>query len=443
MALAFTVFAEIVIDMGLIIFTINKKRLSHSQWSGLFWINTGLGMIMALVAISLSPLVGNFYNNTDVGGVIIVLGLGFIPAGLAIQPYALLVRQLRFGRIAVIELFSLIIAGAMAVKLALSGYGPYAIVSRILVLQSIKAVLLLLSSTWKPKLFIQKLYLKEIALFSKNLTIFNIVRSFPQQFDRIIIGRSYGKTATGLYTRAFALTYLPIVMLIQPLMPILLSSLSKLQDNTKEIRNSSLKFFRIAGLVSFPVFFSFFIATDDVVHMLYGYKWIEIVPLFKILVFGSIWQAIIIICEGIFIASGKLRLVSRIAIAKAVVLGLSFVVGLHWGARGVASAYTIGTIIMLFPYLKYTAATFSLKVSTIINQMLIPLLASLLMAFTILFFRYLAGDLFHWQVRFVLSMILGIFVYFLMIWPTQKDILKEYYRLFKEIVFFKKHALNT
>ncbi len=439
MVLAFTVFADLIIDMGLIMLTINKKELSYSQWSGLFWVNTGLGVLMAIVVIALSPLIGHFYNHPDVGRVAVLFGLGFIPAGLLIQPYGLLIRQLRFARIAVIELFSLVIAGIVAVKLALAGYGPYAIASRILVLQTIKATLLLFSSDWKPTLFIQKFNLKETISFGKNLTIFNIVRYFPQQLDKIIIGKTYGKTPTGLYTRAFALTYLPIALLVQPLMPVLISSLSKLQDNTEDFCRASLRFFRISSLIMFPVFFGFFITADDIVHLLYGYRWMQIVPLFKILLFGSIWQAVIFICEGIFIASGKLELVSRIAIVKVIVLALSFVIGLQWGIQGVASAYAIATTFMLLPYLKYTAATFSIKIFSIIKEMLIPAFASLLMLLIIFLFRYAAGNIFYWQVKFVFSILLGICAYSLIMWSTQKDILKEYSILLKEIVTLKWH----
>ncbi|MDD5432292.1 MAG: lipopolysaccharide biosynthesis protein [Candidatus Omnitrophica bacterium] len=441
MVVAFTLFAEPFVDMGLILFTVNRQNLTHSQWSNLFWINLILGLLLASLIINISPLIGLFYNYKDAGRIAVVFGLCFIPLGVSIQPSALLIRQLRFARIAFIEFVSLVIGGLVAIKMALAGFGPFAIAWRMLVYHSIRSVLLLFFVTWKPLLPTNILNFKEIFLFGSKITGYNLIKNIPQQFDKILLGRTNGRFTLGLYSRAFSLAYLPIIVSVQSLIPVFVSLLSKFQDRVEKFTKTSLQIFKMISFLIFPIFFLCFISAMDIIHLFYGLKWLEIVPIFRILSIGFLCQGIIWICECVFISIGKPGIVFRVSIIRTVVICLSFMIGLRWGMRGVAIAFSASTVLMLLPYLFLTASTLSLRVTLILKEMILPLIASIIMVIMVHVFRYVVNDMIFWGLRFIISVVLGLIVYIFIITLFQRKALGSIALLIKSAIFREKADL--
>src|SRR5687768_13650655 len=103
-----------------------KPQLMVAQVSNLFWINTGLSIVVMLLTAASAPLVAMFYERLT--WITIALASGFVFTGLTVQHEALLKRQMRFWALSVIEISSLVIGLVSALIAAWRGMKYWSLV---------------------------------------------------------------------------------------------------------------------------------------------------------------------------------------------------------------------------------------------------------------------------------------------------------------------------
>src|SRR5262249_17804507 len=138
------------------------------------------------------------------------LALGFLLSGLTTQHWALLRRQMNFGGIAALETGAEIAGIAVAIVLALSGVGYWALVGQRLT----GPVLMLLGCwglcRWRPSLPRPAAGVMSLIAFGASVTTSNLFMTFARNFDQVLIGWLWGPAAVGLYERAVRLLVIPI-----------------------------------------------------------------------------------------------------------------------------------------------------------------------------------------------------------------------------------------
>src|SRR4051812_37543125 len=95
--------------LGLSTATIKWSELNHKQVSTLFWLNIGLSTAIMFLAIAAAPFAAWFYKEPRLIGITIGYAISILITGLAIQHEAILIRQMRFGVTAAIEISAMAI----------------------------------------------------------------------------------------------------------------------------------------------------------------------------------------------------------------------------------------------------------------------------------------------------------------------------------------------
>src|SRR5262249_34476833 len=125
-----TSFAPLLIDFGLGDATAQKSKITQSQISSLFWLSSGFGLTIAVILAACSPLIAWIYREPKIEAVALYFAITFLLFGVSIQHLALLRRTMQFARIAQIQIFSTIAGVAIAIFIAICGYGYWALVLR-------------------------------------------------------------------------------------------------------------------------------------------------------------------------------------------------------------------------------------------------------------------------------------------------------------------------
>src|SRR5688500_4170847 len=115
-------------SLGLSAATMQKPQLMVAQVSNLFWINTGLSIVVMLLTAASAPLVAMFYEDSRLTWITIALASGFVFTGLTVQHEALLKRQMCFWALSVIEISSLVIGLVSALIAAWRGMKYWSLV---------------------------------------------------------------------------------------------------------------------------------------------------------------------------------------------------------------------------------------------------------------------------------------------------------------------------
>lgn len=428
MVAALTGFAKIFSDFGLSTATIQHADIDHQQVSNLFWVNVGLGALLAIVIAMLSPAVAWFYKTPQLLWVTAVLALNFFITGLAIQHQAILARQMRFLSIAKVQILSSLVGLAVAVFMALHGFRYWALVLNTMVSSASCVVGVWIVSGWWPCLPRRNSGVGALLNFGSDIAGFNIVNYFSRNLDNILIGRYYGSIALGLYSKAYQLLMLPITNLRQPLNKVALPALSRLQHEPRRYRTYYIKFISALAFVSMPLVVFMGIYSDNLIRLVLGQHWMGASDIFQILAVAALIQPVGTTRGLVLLSNGKSRKYLWWGVCHAIITIFSFCVGLPWGAKGVAMAYAIANYLILYPSLVFVFKSTPVHVNDFFVAIYKPLTASFAMAGAgLLLQRSLLGtkDVYVLPICFLVSLLVYLIALVLVSGGTED--LREYY----------------
>jgi O-antigen/teichoic acid export membrane protein len=379
MATIATGFITLFSDLGTSAAIIQRKHLSDSLVSTLFWINGIFGLFASLILMLCAPLVASFYQEPRVTEVLRVLALTFLISGFSIAHKAMLEKNLAFNALAKIEIITILLASIVGISSAFIGFGVWSLVTQTLTIVSVTSILLWNTSQWKPQFIFCLSDLKEVSSFSLNLTGFSIFNYFVRNADYILIGRFLGSQDLGYYTLAYRLMLYPIQNISGVIGRVMFPVLSKIQDDNAKFRNIYLKAIATISLITFPLMTALLVLAEPFVLAFFGKQWRPVIVLLIILSPLGISQSISTTVGVIYQVKGRTDWMFRWGLATGLLAIIAFVIGLHWGLIGVATAYLIFIVGVTYPCFAIPFRLIQLPMSDLGLVLWRPLVASLLM----------------------------------------------------------------
>lgn len=341
--------------LGLSTATIKWSDLNHQQVSTLFWLNVGLSATIMLLAIAAAPLAAWFYKEPRLIGITIGYAISILITGLAIQHEAILIRQMRFGVTAAIEISAMAIGLAAAIVAAVYGFGYWALVINQLVLAMVTVIGSWAACRWRPGLPARDAGVRSMVSYGGNVTGFNIMSYFARNLDNLLLGKFWGAYQLGVYSRAYQMLLMPMSQINAPLMSVAVPALSRLSDSPARYRSAFLKILEKIAMVTMPGVV-FMIATSDwLVLVLLGPKWQDTGRIFMLLGIAAIVQPVTRAALWLFTTQGRSREFFMWGIISASIAVASIVGGLRWGALGVAAGYAASDLLLTTPLLFWFA----------------------------------------------------------------------------------------
>ena len=427
MVTALTVFAERFKDVGLGDATVQARNINHEQASSLFWINFSICIGIALILACLSKAVAWFYKDPRLTAITIVIASTFLFSGLVIQHQALLRRRFCFGKLALIQVSSIFLSLFVAIILAYSGFGYWALVAR----EFSRAVFVVigtwLTCPWIPGLPKRRTGIAPLLTFGKNVTGFNLAYFFSRSFDKILLGRLHGPYWVGLYTNAFQLISLPINQIKYPVNVVALPAFSALQSEPPAFCSYFQKTVHLLTFVCMPVVVFLAVFADVIIDLILGPQWAKAVPIFQILAVGAFIEPILHPVGPAMVALGRTGEYFRLGLLESVLLLVCFSFGSIWGVMGLVAGYTISVYFSLIARFVYGLKQTPIKIIPIVRTIATNGGITIIFALILIFARYLAGWDFlpQWLIAFIMG---GASIYIL-IWifiPGGKQMLCGY-----------------
>lgn len=334
-------FLQVFCDLGLFHATIQRKDITQAELSFLFWINLGISVSLAALMVALSPVAGWFYHEPKVTIIAAISSVFLVFSGLAGQHMALLNRHMRFGAIALVDIISYslgVIAGLVA---ASRGLGYWSLVIAQGTIQLTTVILAWNLTKWRPSLPEKIEHWREFLHFGGNLAGFNILNFFSRNLDNVLIGRYHGENALGLYDRAYKLLLFPLQQISAPFSRVAIPLLSRLSDEPEAYRKAYTKMLEAVMLLTYPGVILAIAASEPLITTLLGEQWKEVAAIFTVLGVGALFAPIGNSTGWLFISQARTKEMRNWGIISAVLYIASFIIGLRWGAYGVAVCYTI------------------------------------------------------------------------------------------------------
>lgn len=373
MVTAFTGILLLLRDFGLSSAAIQRSTVTEEQISTLFWVNLLVGTLLGLVTVAMAPLVAAFYHEPRLFAVTAALAAGFVFNAAGVQHSALLQRQMRFTTMAVITIVSLIVSNAIAIVEARAGYGYWALVAMTVSFPLTATVGAWLSTGWVPKMPKRDAGIGSMMRFGGIVSLNSLVAYFAYNADKILIGRFWGSDVLGIYGRAYQLTNIPTENLNAAVGEVAFAALSRLQDDPVRLRNYFLKGYSLVLAMTLPLTIACAVFANDVVLVLLGPKWMEAVVIFRLLAPTIMIFAIINPMGWLLVSLGFVRRSLNIALVFSPTLIAGYLLGLPYGPKGVAFAYSAVMALWVIPFIAWCVSGTAVSLRDVLQTMFRPL----------------------------------------------------------------------
>ena len=198
----FTAVALVVVDSGFSQTLLRKKAPSGDDYKSVFVFNLAVSVALYLVSVAISPLLANYYNLPIITRIAPALFLLLPLNALGIIQNTRLSREFRFGVLSRINFTASLVAGGVAVVVALCGGGAWALVAQRLAQMATRTILLWWRGDWRGEGRFSRTAIGEMAPFSFRLMSTDIISALYNNVAQLFIGKVYSANTLGFFNQA-------------------------------------------------------------------------------------------------------------------------------------------------------------------------------------------------------------------------------------------------
>jgi PST family polysaccharide transporter len=349
MAAVATNFVAMFKDLGLSHATVQRAEITSEQISTLFWVNLMLSVVTMILMALAAPAVAWFYGDPRLTLITVLSASGFLLGGLSVQHEALLRRQMRFITLSVVAVVSMTVGYAVGIACALKGFGFWSLVFSQLALLLTNTALVWTACRWVPGLPSRHSGVRSMLGFGGNITGYATVNYFSKNADTLLIGKFWGPQPLGLYNKAAQLVGLPTDQINEPLASVAIPALSRLADDPERYRKAYLRIMEKVLMLVMPAVSLLIVSYDSLIAIVLGSQWVEAGPILVFMSIAALVQPVLATAGWLLVTQGRGRDMLRWSLINAPISMTSIIVGLPWGAPGVAFTYSLGRIFITTP----------------------------------------------------------------------------------------------
>lgn len=267
----------------------DRKRVLNAA----FWLNFVLVMSVALVVILLSPFWAGQFNDPRIRNLTWMLLIGFVFSAMNSIPISIYRKSLDFKPMVTIQTIFGTIGQLTSVACVFAGFGVYSLVVPNVIVIPALCIVLFWKSGFRPSLkSLDTKYWKQIFNYTKHMIGGTAMNKFANEGDTFIVGKLLGMEALGIYDIAYKLAHILSSHLLPIITTITLPILAKNQHDLSIVRLHFIRMVKIIALVFFPAFTAMILFAEDIILLLYGVNWTEVIVPFQILCGFAVWRTI-------------------------------------------------------------------------------------------------------------------------------------------------------
>jgi PST family polysaccharide transporter len=339
MAGPITGFILIFQNLGLNQALVQSKSLDEDQINALFWYNMAASVVIGIIFLLLSPVVAWFYSDGRPAEIMAASALTVLVSGSMLQHMALLNRAMRYRALSLISIVGSTSGLLLTIVLAEWLRSYWAIFLGTFGGTALSCCFAWWLNPWRPRFVFSARGTRGLLVFGANVTGFNVLNYLSRNIDNVLIAKVWGAAQLGLYDRSYRLMMFPLQNINMPLSRVMLPTLSRLYDDEKKFRRVYVSSIRALALFSVPGVMACALCSHEVVILLLGDRWAEADKIFFWLSLAAITQPVGNATGWLFMSSGRAGAMMRWGMVSTPITIASFLIGLPWGASGVAAAY--------------------------------------------------------------------------------------------------------
>lgn len=331
LVMAVTAVASIFQDFGFSSAIVQKNDINNEQMSTIFFLNWGAGMLLFILILLMSPIVAQYYNQSNLVSILQVSAITFLINPINLVPAALIQKQMLFKQQAIRNVVVSIIIGTIAIGMAYYGWGVWSLVFQGVLGAIAGLIINLIITQWHPKLYFNITGIKSIFSYSSYLFLSGLLNSIFTKIDVFLIGKVFSMATLGQYTRAQGMDNMVRNISSNSLLSVLFPYFSKIQGDTQLLTKQWEKYFDLICFAYFLLSGISIISAKLVFTLLFGAQWGIAADYFKIIAITGAIYPLSALTLSIIQARGDSKSFFYAEVAKKIVMLPCFGVAYYYG----------------------------------------------------------------------------------------------------------------
>jgi len=422
-------FMQFLNGYGLVSALVQSESLDRHRLRQAFGIMLLLNGSLALGQLLIAPVAARYYGQPMVADMLRVQALIYLATPFISIPEVLMGRSLDFRRPAIVSLMASAAGAAVALFGAFSGWGVWTLVWAPITLFWVRGLGYVVATGFLPVPSFDFRGTGPMIAFGAAMLGTQLLWLVQTQADIFIGGHALAPHELGLYAEALFLTQIFVSRFIPPLNDVAFPSYARMQSDKAAIRRSFTKALKLLMLIACPIYFGMAASAEPLVVTLFGAKWREMAPFVTLLALTMPFMTIQVMFPPVCNALGRPGLNTLIAGIGAVMMPIAYLVGIRFGALGLAAAWLLVYPVYCAITVKIAGAPMGLRVCDIIPAVVPGVACSAAMAVVVLGVEYLLPTDMPDPVRFAILVATGVVSFASILLLFARKIVDELIRL--------------
>lgn len=333
---------ELLRDFGLTTASSRAAALTPRVVSTLFYLNSALGLALGLLAFLLAPVVAGVFGQPELEALLRLLSLTFFLNGVSAQFRAEINRHLRFTRLTVVDTVPVALGLATGIIWAVIDPSPLALAAQQIATAFAGLILAAALAGWLPGRAAPLRETRSLLTFGANLFGTQLLAYGAKNVDNFALASAWGPQVLGVYSRAYQLLMMPINQLSAPLTRVTVPLMSRAHESQGTIHHHLMRAQTVSVLTLVGGYCFLLGAAPYLVPVVFGPGWSAMIPVFQFLAIGGVFRSLNQVLFWGFLATDRTGSQLRLYTLTQPIVIAAILLGLPWGAVGVAAGHTAG-----------------------------------------------------------------------------------------------------
>lgn len=324
-------------EMGTSVALVQRQNVTQSVVDSAFALTALVTITIVIIIWLASNKIAIFFDVPVLANLLKIAAFSYLFAGIFSLYRCLLLKKLRYKAISILGFVGVLFHGGISVFLAFNGWGPYSIVWGQVGSTIVLLILGLYHTRYVPRSTGSIKEMWELFSFGVWVSIGRILGNASGKIDVFLIGKLLSTIPLGAYYLAQKMVMLLPATYAGIIDQVMLPIYSQWQDDPSRVEAGYWKVLSYTALIIIPPVCLIFVLADPLVKLVLGEKWIQVIPLVKVMSIFALSHAL---GGGIFAsviyALGRPQIATIVNVFRMIALPTCVIIGSRWGVLGVA-----------------------------------------------------------------------------------------------------------
>jgi O-antigen/teichoic acid export membrane protein len=356
-------------DLGLGSALIQQRNNVQEAANTVYAANFIVGILFFSLTFAIAPAAAVFFRVPAVEIMLKALAFTFVIDPFGSVHIALLQRDLAFRKKLIPDLGRLLVKAVVTIVLAVKGFGAWSLIIGQLSSSVSSVILARIVLRRNLRMRIEKAQLGRLLKFSVPFMGFNLVNALISNVEFVVIGRTLGEVALGIYTITYRIVDLLIMNVWVVLAAAMFPALATIQHQPHLLRRAFLSVTQYVQVFIVPISLGLIIMAEPIIRVLLGTQWLEAIPILRLLPVAFLIFSVGTTAGDVYKAIGRPALLLKMGLLHVAILIPLLLLGVQYKLVGVALSLIATAFLVKIVHLVVVVRVIGVTVSEVMRAL--------------------------------------------------------------------------